>query len=322
MKTIKKLLLAVVVLTIFTVSSFTVSAAEDNTPSVEQPSPTVVPVRQLVTEGNKIYYYYKGKMVKNSWKRYNGYKYYFGSTGNAVRGGQRINNKVYVFDEKGRLFENKENKIVKSGNNSYHIRNKYGCPTIGYFIYKNNLYYANSKGKLYKNKSRENGQLYFTGSCAAKRDYNALLKMRVMKIVSSITNSKMSQSQKLYACWRYVVSGNFGYGGPDPDLYQSGWARSEALRMFSTGYGNCYGFSCIFAALAREIGYKPYMICGRVPGSRDGAADGFTRHCWVEINGLYYDPEAEYAGWMKGVYGDDYYPISHQIQKVVNFCKH
>lgn len=42
------------------------------------------------------------------------------------------------------------------------------------------------------------------------------------------------------------------------------------------------------------------MICGRVPGSRDGAADGFTRHCWVKINGLYYDPEAQYAGWMTG----------------------
>lgn len=53
-------------------------------------------------------------MVKNKWKRYNGYKYYFGANGNAVRGGQRINNVVYVFDEKGRLFENKQNKIVKS----------------------------------------------------------------------------------------------------------------------------------------------------------------------------------------------------------------
>lgn len=119
---------------------------------------------------------------------------------------------------------------------------------------------------------------------------------------------------------KYVVYGGFYYGGPDPNLYQSGWARSEALRMFSTGYGNCYGFSCIFAALAREVGYTPYMVCGRVPGSRDGAADGFTRHCWVEINGLYYDPEAQYAGWMTGVYGYDYYPISHQIQRVVNFC--
>lgn len=30
------------------------------------------------------------------------------------------------------------------------------------------------------------GQLYFTNSGAARKDYNALLKMRVMKIVSSI----------------------------------------------------------------------------------------------------------------------------------------
>ena len=95
---------------------FGVQAAENDIPVTEQsgvsPTPSPVPIRELVTKGNKIYYYYKGKMVKNKWKRYNGYKYYFGANGNAVRGGQRINNVVYVFDEKGRLFENKQNKIV------------------------------------------------------------------------------------------------------------------------------------------------------------------------------------------------------------------
>lgn len=325
MKTLKKLLYIIMAVAVLAVPVFGVQATENDIPVTEQsgvsPTPSPVPIRELVTKGNKIYYYYKGKMVKNKWKRYNGYKYYFGANGNAVRGGQRINNVVYVFDEKGRLFENKQNKIVKSGSNIYHIRTEHGRASIGYFIYKNNLYYADPKGRLYQKKSRQNGQLYFTNSGAARKDYNALLKMRVMQIVSSITNSGMSQSQKLYACWKYVVYGGFYYGGPDPNIYQSGWARSEALRMFRTGYGNCYGFSCIFAALAREIGYTPYMICGRVPGSRDGAADGFTRHCWVEINGLYYDPEAQYAGWMTGVYGYDYYPISHQIQRVVNFCK-
>lgn len=34
--------------------------------------------RKLVVKGNKISYYYNGKMVKNCWKRYQGYKYYFG----------------------------------------------------------------------------------------------------------------------------------------------------------------------------------------------------------------------------------------------------
>ena len=46
----------------------------------------------------------------------------------------------------------------------------------------------------------------------------------------------------------------------------------------------------------------------------------FTRVAGRAVR-LYYDPEAQYAGWMKGVYGYDYYPISHQIQRIVNFCK-
>ena len=36
------------------------------------------------------------------------------------------------------------------------------------------------------------GQLYFTNSGAARKDYNALLKMRVMKIVSSISELLIS----------------------------------------------------------------------------------------------------------------------------------
>ena len=278
--------------------------------------------RKLVVKGNKISYYYNGKMVKNCWKRYQGYKYYFGPKGYAARGGAIINNVAYVFDAKGRLIENKANSIVNVESNRYYVTTAKGRVATGYFIYQDNLYYADPKGRLYRNCSKQYGQIYFTSSGAARRDYNALLKMRTMQIVSAITSPGMTQSQKLYACWSYVVSdGGFYYGGPDPNLDESGWARNEALRMFNTGVGNCYGFSCIFAALVREIGYTPYMICGRVPGTRDGAADGFTRHCWVEIDGLYYDPEAHYAGWMSGVYGYDYYPIAHQIQRVVNFKK-
>ena len=163
MKTLKKLLYIIMAVAVLAVPVFGVQAAENDIPVTEQsgvsPTSSPVPIRELVTKGNKIYYYYKGKMVKNKWKRYNGYKYYFGANGNAVRGGQRINNVVYVFDEKGRLFENKQNKIVKSGSNIYHIRTKHGRASIGYFIYKNNLYYADPKGRLYQKKSRQNGQL-------------------------------------------------------------------------------------------------------------------------------------------------------------------
>ena len=172
MKTLKKLFFVLLMMGILTVPVFQVQATENDVLVTEQPSPTpsAVPIRELVTKGNKIYYYYKGKMVKNTWKRYNGYKYYFGANGNAVRGGQRINNVVYVFDEKGRLFEKKENRIVKSGSNRYHISTKHGRATIGYFIYKNNLYYADPKGRLYQKQIQtKRSTLFHQFRCCKKR---------------------------------------------------------------------------------------------------------------------------------------------------------
>ena len=62
--------------------------------------------------------------------------------------------------------------------------------------------------------------------------------------------------------------------------------------MLVSGGGDCYGFACTFAAMAREIGYNPYVVLGRVSGTRDGAADGLTSHGWVIIDGCYYDPES------------------------------
>ena len=83
MKTLKKLLFIIMAVAVLAMPVFGVQAAESDIPVTEQPgvspTPSPVPIRELVTKGNKIYYYYKGKMVKNKWKRYNGYKYYFGA---------------------------------------------------------------------------------------------------------------------------------------------------------------------------------------------------------------------------------------------------
>ena len=129
----------------------------------------------------------------------------------------------------------------------------------------------------------------------------------------------MSKSSKLSACWSYIVRGSFHYASKYPNLHFRGWQKSTAYNMLSTHSGNCYSYACAFAALASEIGYKPYIVCGRVHGSRDRAADGYTRHAWVRINGLNYDPEAQYAGWMRGIYARSSYPTAHKIQKIVAY---
>ena len=194
---------------------------------------------------------------------------------------------------------------------------------IGYFIYHNDLYYADSKGRCYQNRAREDGQLYFTSSGKARKDTNALLKMRVMNLVSRLTTSEMSKNQKLHACWEYIVDdAGFQYGGSDPDLKKAGWCRKTALSMLNTKVGNCYGFASTLAAFAKELGYKKIeLIDGRTPGTRDHAPDGFTGHCWVRIDNRYYDPEADWAGWLTGVYGYNSYPIRHYVKKIYNFMR-
>lgn len=94
----------------------------------------------------------------------------------------------------------------------------------------------------------------------------------------------------------------------------------EKSRQSLLDGGDCYGFACTFAAMAREIGYNPYVVLGRVSGTRDGAADGLTSHGWVIIDGCYYDPEAQFAGWYRGVYGSSSYDINHQIKSIVRFA--
>ena len=66
---------------------------------------------------------------------------------------------------------------------------------------------------------------------------------------------------------------------------------------------------------------KIELIDGRTPGTRDHAPDGFTGHCWVRIDNRYYDPEADWAGWMTGVYGYNSYPIRHYVKKIYNFMR-
>lgn len=288
----------------------------DNPPTITiTPTPTeapvkpVTPAKELRVNGNKISFYIHGKKAKNCWQTYRGARYYFSANGNAYKGTHRINNKIYVFDENGHLLQNQTNKMVTVFGQKYYIISKYGHPATGYFIYKNNLYYADPKGRCYQNRSRENGQLYFTANGSAKKNTNALLKMKVMQTVASITNPKMTREQKLRACWNYIVDENkFNYGGGDPDRHRPNWYREAALQMLSTRTGSCYYFACAFAAMAREIGYKNIKLWM-----------GYD-HCWVTIDGLHYDPQAHWTRWILNVYGLSAHPLGSSVD-ICDFMK-
>ncbi len=275
------------------------------------------PVKRGLAEldGGCYFYQKNGKKLKKAWKKIGGYSYYFTKNGKAQTYSAWINGKLYVFDQKGRLKKGNKSRIVTIGIRKYYV-DKNGCAITGWHIVEGKLYYADTKtGLLYQ--SRLYQGIKFSASCAAENSVAARLKMKTMSVLASLTNGGMSSSQKLRACWNYVVGGSFSYGSRYPNLNQGGWQKETALHMLNNHWGNCYSYACAFAALAKEIGYSPYVICGRVQGTRDGAADGMTRHAWVKIGGGYYDPEAQAAGWGKGIYGVGSYLTS--IQRVVAF---
>lgn len=276
---------------------------------------TAVKKSGLVKEGRYYRYYRKGVRCKNKWKRINGRRYFFNEKGNAATYSLRRGNYVYVFDTKGRLVQPSRPGVKSVGKYSYYVNTK-GQASTGWMVVKDRLYYADAKGRLYKNRTREG--VTFTKYGYAADDTASRLKKTTMSIVSRITNSRMTQYQKLRACWNYVL-GHVNYCSYYPSG-RTGWQRELAYLALVQGGGNCYGFACAFAALAREVGYDPYLVCGRVSGTRDGASDGMTRHCWVSINGAYYDPEGQYAGWFTGVYGSGSYDIAHTVQSYVRYA--
>lgn len=283
----------------------TVSAAQTSTKS------------GLVKEGSKYCYYKKGKKVKNIWQTVNGNRYYFNSDGYAVTYSAQIGQYRYVFQKDGSLIRPSKPSFQNVGKYTYYVDTKGRCKT-GWFMVGKRLYRADSKGRISKNKTYEG--ITLTKNGYAKTNTASKLKIKAMSIVSSITNSGMSKGQKLRACWNYITDrGKFQYFIYDFPVNRE-WHRVNAWYLLNYGRGDCYGFACGFAALAREVGYDPYVIMGRVSGTRDGAADGLTRHGWVMINGRYYDPEAQWAGWFPGVYGNISYDIAHTIQKKIRYA--
>ena len=71
MKTLKKLLFIIMAVAVLAMPVFGVQAAENDIPVTEQsgvsPTSSPVPIRELVTKGNKIYYY-----LREKWLRTNG----------------------------------------------------------------------------------------------------------------------------------------------------------------------------------------------------------------------------------------------------------
>ncbi|MDY4079291.1 MAG: hypothetical protein SOY42_11000, partial [Clostridium sp.] len=101
----------------------------------------------------------------------------------------------------------------------------------------------------------------------------------------------IAESKSLYDCFVWVCESTTyfrTYNFPKYHDWDIDYVNNY-LDSYSNGqyYGNCYSYSAVFANLARLKGYDAELRCGYC--SRVGG--GLTEHCWVEINGLVYDPD-------------------------------
>ena len=293
------LLMIFALLTIFPISV----KAEAATNQEEKTSPANQETG-LINKNDKYYYYKNGTKVTSQWVTLKKQRYYFNRKGVAAIGLKTIKKKMYLFNDEGKLLRSasaKKNKIVTYRNKKYYV-SKSGTVQTGWQLIGKKLYYFSTRtNAMQKNKTVSGIELTKKGY-AKTTDKNTRLKILTMSIVQKITTDAMSQDQKLRACYNYVVRAN-GYTTWRAFSNYAGWEADYAYEFLTYKRGNCYNFAAAFGYLAKEVGYTPYIIRGRVPGSRDGAGDGYTRHSWIMINGLHYDPEAEYAGWARGIYG-------------------
>ena len=161
------------------------------------------------------------------------------------------------------------------------------------------LYYFDSaKNDIVRNASVGNFDFDANGHFTSG---NTQLDGLLYDIYVTHTNGGMTvrEEQRLRALYNYTRD-SFKYLRRSP--YPFGvldFMEEDALRILTTGYGNCYCYASLFWYLARWEGYDARIFNGTVGSSR-------SPHSWVEITfdgtSYIFDTELEMSYRLKGQY--------------------
>jgi len=176
------------------------------------------------------------------------------------------------------------------------------APRDGFQLADGWLYcYDSARGDLVRDDTVKN---HYFNSYGRFTTGNNELDDWLRKIVLARTDSSMTQEQMLRAVYLYTRD-SFTYLRRPP--YEFGvydFMETDALRILTTGYGNCYCYASLFWYLSRWIGYDSVIYNGTV-GVRK------SPHSWVEIDmdgrSYIFDTELEMAYHRKNRFDIDLY---------------
>lgn len=122
-------------------------------------------------------------------------------------------------------------------------------------------------------------------------ELDAYVRQKLPELVDPETMSSEDMLRKIYD---FVRDDSFYLRGAIYETGETGWEVEEAVKMLSTGKGNCYSYAATFWALTRAIGYDTVCYSGTI-GTHSNP------HGWTEIefDGTPYifDPTLEYEQW-------------------------
>ncbi len=246
----------------------------------------------------------KYKYVKPGWKTINGktyyilndgstrkvtgwikgpkYTYYVGPDYSRVTGFRTIGGKIYFFRSNGTRFDTQGFRTI--GGKTYYFRSDStaatGLQTIG-----GKLYYFTAQGVLVKSQTSYtvNGRYFVIDANGVATEVTALqaqCSTLTWKYINAHSSAAQTKLERFRACFNYIEAYMI-FQSWSSDLYDfnaPGWQYIFANRMFNNGLiGDCYGFACVVASVAKEFGYVPYVHLAR------------EDHAFVTIDGRYYD---------------------------------
>ena len=277
------------------------SAFQNTARSKSTVTPTPKPKNGLRKEGHAYRYYVNNKPVRNQWKKVKGKYYWLKANGVAAHDGHyNVNGVYYVFDKNAQRMSPGKKSIVKVSGRRYLVDAE-GRAVTGWNELNGKMYYAYRSGRCAADKTV--GGIRFNKKGYASNLTQARCKLAAREFIARHSDAGMSNYDKFYSCFRYLMAyTNFGgYMDPTPEEFRTkDWVYKYSLQMFQNGLtGNCYGIAGCVAAVAKELGYEPYVIT--IPEG----------HSFVMINGLYYD---NMYGTLFGADTRPAYTVEYQIK--------